>query len=707
MKFMTISRIMATLGVGFLAGCGGGGGGDAAPTSGGGGDATTVTLTGVVSVGQPVTGGSVKATALDETTGTKAATPFGTVTLNADGTYLLTITNHTGAVLLEASNLVFNDVATGAPVTGETLRAGIRLSDATPPSGAAISSSSAITPLTEVAVRKVETSDGKVVPAAVAAANALVANTLLGAGSNIISTTPADVTSALSQTKTNAEKEYGLALAALSQVSQGTGSLSTTVGQIAADLKDNDKIDLTGSSITEGMTTFVAGGANQTGVTTGMVTTTTYMAVATSTVPPVTTTNYRYAQLFDLFLSGGSNQIASANGSVAFNSNNSGAMADNAPGWQRSGGTAAALSTTDFSGSANVAWADAGNVRTLTFPDSSTVDFTFANDGRHFITSVANGDGAWMMFGVKTASSGYTNASLNGTFRRPRYVVEFMDSDENNSYTDRYTVIRIDEFVFNGAGTCTLTINWAPRVRALSTTGPTAFSLLASENATPIVYPSCTYSVSGDGKVTIDADSGNPLLIGYAWLSEDGNTFVQSSVSSENIGGNPSILEGRYANISIGVKNPTSFVASTLHGKTYAIDLIGRYAEANEEDVFAGRISITFNADGTETSSGVFCRTTFRTYNGTYGPNTNEDATADCTSPPGDWGYDLNGNNVIEAGEKGTVSTLGVVNFGTPGSLDTWYLNHDGSVMFTVQSTPANPTPPSVDSVFAVGIRTN
>lgn len=680
-----------------LAACGGGS--DSAPgggTTGGGGSG--VTLTGVVSVGRPVTSATVTVREVTSA-GDASATPMATVSAGADGTYSAQLAaSFTGAVMVEATDVAFTDLATGNAVTGQTLRAGLEVGTATAPVAS-------VTPLTEVAVRRATDANSKTLPAALTSASTLVSQLILGGAINIVATAPANVTTNVG---TTGEKEYGLALAALSQVATSTGGLANTISQVAADVKDNDKIDLTGPAINNGLATVIANTTiNQTGITT-LASTTLDETIVASTFPPGTTTNYRYAQLFDNFFAAGGNQISAADGSVAFQStDNTATLIASEPGWERTGGTLATLSTTDDSGSSTATWSDAGNNRTLTFPDSSLATLVRSTDGRYFSLSNASAQGANLMFGIKTATSGYTNSVLSGTYRRPRYAVEFIDFDENGSYIDKYSVIRIDEFTFDGAGGCTLTVNWSPRRRSFATTGASGFTLGATESVTPANFPNCAYSVSDGGMVTIDANLGDPNLIGFGWVSEDGNTFIQTTVTDESIGGDPAIREGKFANLSVATKVAADYTGVTPSGKTYAFDLLGREGNATSEVVFAGPITATFNVDGTTTETGIGCKTTTRTYTGTYGAVSVADSNADCVSAPSDWGFDLDASGTVDPGERGLVSNNGIINFGTPGALETWYLNYDASVMFTVQGTAPSTSPVFVDSVLAIGIQTN
>ncbi len=201
-----------------LSGCGGGSGG------GNNGAGPTTTVSGVASKGI-FTAGQVKVYALN-VDGSKGAL-LKTASINGDGSYSANIGAYTGAVITEASGS-YRDEATGATM---------QVTDASPLRAAVQNASGdlkmAITPLTEIAVRKVEDpTSGKIAVASVDASNAGVANAFHIA--DIITTQPIDATVAAPAAATQTQKEYSLALAALSQMMQTNGqNLTAVVSQVA------------------------------------------------------------------------------------------------------------------------------------------------------------------------------------------------------------------------------------------------------------------------------------------------------------------------------------------------------------------------------------------------------------------------------------------------------------------------------------------
>ena len=200
-----------------LFGCGGGGGGTAGPT-------THTTVSGVASKGI-FTSGQVKVYALNAD-GSKGSL-LKVAGINAFGNYSAHLGAYAGPVVTEASGF-YTDEATGS-----TLQV-----TETAPLRAAIQNASgavkiAITPLTEIAVQKATANGGsKLTVATIDAANSTIAQVFHVA--DILATVPVDVTSAASATATTDQKEYSLALAAVSQMMQNGGlSLATVVSQVA------------------------------------------------------------------------------------------------------------------------------------------------------------------------------------------------------------------------------------------------------------------------------------------------------------------------------------------------------------------------------------------------------------------------------------------------------------------------------------------
>lgn len=215
-------------------------------------DTTTTTLiSGVASKG-PIDSGTVTiyAVAAD---GTKGAS-LGSTTTSADGSYSVDIGTYTGAILAVVTGGNYVDEATGVNTTNNTLSAAL--------AGVTQDVTVAITPFTEIAVRNA----GTLTALKITAANSLVSATI--GDIDIISNLPADVISTTSETASAASQNYGLILAAISQmISDGSFTdLASCLSNIEADLTDNT-LDSTGAAISTSLTNFLDSENNATGLT--------------------------------------------------------------------------------------------------------------------------------------------------------------------------------------------------------------------------------------------------------------------------------------------------------------------------------------------------------------------------------------------------------------------------------------------------------
>lgn len=252
---INIQRVLAIISIFLLAACGGGGG-DSTPSV-----TTPITPTastvvsGLASKGI-IAGGLVKLFALNAD-GSKG-TQLGQDTTKSDGTYSINLGSYTGPVIVEASG-TYTDEATGQPKT----------ISAEAPLRAALGSTSGnvtlpVTPLTDLAVRQA----GALTPDNITAANTLISSTFKV---DIINTIPAAPTSEAFQstTTTQAQKDYSMILAAVSQQMQTSGSdLATTLTTINSGISSAGMNAQTAATITSAATTFIANPNNQTTVTT-------------------------------------------------------------------------------------------------------------------------------------------------------------------------------------------------------------------------------------------------------------------------------------------------------------------------------------------------------------------------------------------------------------------------------------------------------
>jgi len=235
----------------FLAACGGGGG-SAPGNSGGSSPAASTVISGVASKGL-ISNGNVIVFALnaDGSTGTQ----LGRGTTDANGNYSVSIGTYSGPVLVEAYG-GYTDEATGLAKTISS-NSPLRAAFANVSSSVTI----AVTPLTDLAVRQA----GSLIPTNISAANGLVTELFKF---DIIATMPvAPTASALSRT-TQAQKDYTLALAAVSQLMTANGGdLNTTLETVESGMTSTGMSSQTAAAITTAASTFLASSQNQTGIT--------------------------------------------------------------------------------------------------------------------------------------------------------------------------------------------------------------------------------------------------------------------------------------------------------------------------------------------------------------------------------------------------------------------------------------------------------
>jgi len=203
-----------------LAGCGGG----SKSTS-----PTTTSVSGVASKGLFISG-SVKISALKDD-GSKGNL-LDTATIHEDGTYQANIGSYAGAVIAEASGH-YMDEATGISSEvpeGTPLRAVLQ--------NATGDARLAITPLTEIAVKKLEDpASGKIALSSIAAMNKLIAEAFHVA--DIVGILPADATAPATATDaTTVQKEYALILAALSQMMADPANAGKSLDQVISRVND-------------------------------------------------------------------------------------------------------------------------------------------------------------------------------------------------------------------------------------------------------------------------------------------------------------------------------------------------------------------------------------------------------------------------------------------------------------------------------------
>jgi hypothetical protein len=250
--------VLATLGL--LAGCGGGGSsiGGVASTP----PSTGTTISGVASKGI-IRGGTVNIFALPASGDLGGKILLKSVTTDSAGGYSANVGNYAGVVLIEVSgDNVYTDEATGSRASissAAPLRAAVVVS------GSGGTTAVAVTPLTELATRRA-ISGTTLTPAAVSSANALVSNLFQ---LDIIATQPVEPGVTAINAASQAQRDYTVALAGISQLAAGAGSLTAVVDTLYHDLATTDRISAaTAASFQSAVTAFLADGThNQTGIT--------------------------------------------------------------------------------------------------------------------------------------------------------------------------------------------------------------------------------------------------------------------------------------------------------------------------------------------------------------------------------------------------------------------------------------------------------
>ena len=237
-----------------LAACGGGGG-NGGPSDGG---ENPYVISGAAVKGM-VKGGTVKVYQI--VNGQKGELLGKTTTSVNDGSYSITIGTYTGPVLVEVTGGTYGDEATGRTISlyGTTLRAALGHAE----NGSTV----VVTPLTEFAVRMAEPNDGLMADK-IDNANKMISQLIdyAGTGDRITQIIPVDASIAGASNASKAAKEYGLLLAAISQLAKNNiSSVTEIIKALADDLKDN-KLDNTGNNLVKALNDFVASDNNKTGI---------------------------------------------------------------------------------------------------------------------------------------------------------------------------------------------------------------------------------------------------------------------------------------------------------------------------------------------------------------------------------------------------------------------------------------------------------
>ena len=165
---------------------------------------TTSTITGVASKG-PIGGATVKVFAIRS--GVTDTVPLGQATTNAEGNYTVETSDYTGPVVVEVSGGTYKDEISHGSVT---LKAPLRAMSSIAPTGPGATMTIAVTPLTELAVKK-SLGAPELTNTVIDASNAFVAN-YFGI-SDIVKVLPSNLAGA-----TDTQKKYTSTLGDISQL---------------------------------------------------------------------------------------------------------------------------------------------------------------------------------------------------------------------------------------------------------------------------------------------------------------------------------------------------------------------------------------------------------------------------------------------------------------------------------------------------------
>lgn len=244
---LTFSLIVAST----IWGCGGGGGGTPAPPA--------TVVSGVAAKGL-ISGGTVNVFAVDQS-GSVGTVPIGTGTTDSKGIYNVSVGSYSGAILVQVTGGTYQDESASPSAPPVPLPIPLRAAVA----GASGNVSVSVTPITELAV--VKAGSTSLPPAAITSANTLVSG--LFKVDNIISTKPVAPTTTGFTGASQAQKDYTLLLAGISQLaSQTSGGLQAALGTMSNDIASTGKLSVaTATGLTGALTTFLSGPNNQTGVT--------------------------------------------------------------------------------------------------------------------------------------------------------------------------------------------------------------------------------------------------------------------------------------------------------------------------------------------------------------------------------------------------------------------------------------------------------
>ena len=244
----------------FCAGCGGGGSTTGVAQDGPGPVAATTTISGVASKGI-IKGGTVKIYATPASGDTGSKILLKTVTTDSSGRFSANLGSYAGIVLIEASGS-YTDESTGNLQTiGEN--APLRAVEVVSSAGQTMSVS--VSPLTELATRKA-LSGAFLSEATIKSANTLVSNLFQF---DVIATRPVEPATPAIGAATQPQRDYTIALAAVSRLAGSAGSVNAAIDTFYHDLSATNRLSQpTVAAFQDAAGAFLSDSAhNQTGIT--------------------------------------------------------------------------------------------------------------------------------------------------------------------------------------------------------------------------------------------------------------------------------------------------------------------------------------------------------------------------------------------------------------------------------------------------------
>jgi len=265
MRTRYISLITLSILFIFCAGCGGGSSTTGAAPSGpapGAAPSTGTTITGVASKGI-IRGGTVNVFATPASGDTGGKILLKTTETDSSGEFSAKIGNYAGIVLIEVSgSQVYTNESNGSKES-ISADAPLRAVQVVGSAGATVSVS--VTPLTELATRKALTGPF-LSEETIKSANALVSNLFQF---DITATRPVEPAVPAINAATQAQRDYTIALAAISRLSVAAGSLNGAIDTFYHDLAATNRLSqATAGNFRQAAAAFLADSAhNLTGIT--------------------------------------------------------------------------------------------------------------------------------------------------------------------------------------------------------------------------------------------------------------------------------------------------------------------------------------------------------------------------------------------------------------------------------------------------------